>query len=102
MKLKRWNLKEYWKKQAEIPESIKKEEDFIGVIKKKSCGFSIGPRFLVLEFPRGVAQICGISKGESLFSKGKVTNIYIYIYAKAFFRNLYISSTYSFFGIFLE
>ena len=83
MKLKRWNLKEYWKKQAEIPESIKKEDDFIGVIKKKSCRFSIGPRFLVLEFPRGVAQICGISKGESLFSKGKVTNIYI---CQAFFQ----------------
>ena len=30
------------KKQAEIPESIKKEVDFLGVIKKKSCGFSIG------------------------------------------------------------
>ena len=63
------------KKQAEIPESIKKEVDFLGVIKKKSCGFSIGLRFLVLEFPMGVAQICGISRSESLFSKGKVTNI---------------------------
>ena len=44
------------------------------MIKKKSCGFFIGLRFLVLEFPRGVAQSCGISKGKSLFSKGKVTN----------------------------
>ena len=49
--------------------------DFPRVIKKKSCGFSIGFEFLVLEFPRGVAQINGISRDESLFSKGKVTNI---------------------------
>ena len=69
-----WNLKGYRKKQAEIPESIKKEVDFLGVIKKKSCGFFIGLRFLILEFPRSVAQSCGISKGKSLFSKGKVTN----------------------------
>ena len=63
------------KKQAEIPESIKKEVDFLGVIKKKLCRFSIGLRFLVLEFPRSVAKICGISRGEGLFSKGKVINI---------------------------
>ena len=68
-------MKGHWKKQAEIPESIKKEVDFLGEIKKKSCGFSIGLRFSVLEFPRGLAQICGISRGESLFFKGKVTNI---------------------------
>ena len=68
-------MKGYWKNQAEIPESIKKEVDFLGVIKKKSCGFSIGLGFLVLAFPRGVAQICGISMGESLLYKGKVTNI---------------------------
>ena len=49
--------------------------DFLGVIKKKSCGFSIGLGFLALEFPRGVAQICGIFRGESLFHKGKVTYI---------------------------
>ena len=29
-------------KNAEIPESVKKEVDFLGVIKKKSCRFSIG------------------------------------------------------------
>ena len=29
-------------KDAEIPESIMKEVDFLGVSKKKSCGFSIG------------------------------------------------------------
>ena len=56
-----------WKKQVEIPESIKKEVDFLGVIKKKlygfSIGLSIGLRFL------------GISRGESLFSKDNVTNI---------------------------
>ena len=63
------------KKQAEIPESSKKEVNFLGVIKKKSCTFSIVLRLLVLKFPRGVAQICGISRGESLFSKDKVTNI---------------------------
>ena len=34
----------YWKKQAEIPELIEIEVDFLGVIKKKSCGFSIGRR----------------------------------------------------------
>ena len=63
------------KKQAEIPESIKKEVDFLGVVKETLCGFPIGLRFLVLEFPRGVAQICEISRTESLFSKRKVTNI---------------------------
>ena len=54
------------KKQAEIPESIKKEVDFLEVIKKKLCRYFFGLRFLVFEFPRGVAQICGISRGESL------------------------------------
>ena len=58
-----------WKKHAEIPESIKQEVDFLGVIKKKPCGFSIGLGCLVLEFLWGVAKICGIC--ESLFSKGK-------------------------------
>ena len=29
-------------KDAEIPESIMKEVGFLGVSKKKSCGFSIG------------------------------------------------------------
>ena len=67
-------MKGYWKKQAKIPESIKEEVDFLGEIKEKSCEFSIGLRFLVLEFPRGVAQVCGISTGESLVSKGTVTN----------------------------
>ena len=37
--------------QAEIPESIKEEANFLGVINKKSFGFSIGLSFLVLEFP---------------------------------------------------
>ena len=69
------NFKGYWKKPAEIPESVKKEVDFLVVIKKKSCGFFFGLGFLVLEFPRSAAQISGISRGESLFYKGKVTNI---------------------------
>ena len=63
------------KKSSEIPESIKKEMDFLGAIKKKLCRFSIGLRFWGLEFPWGVAQICGIYGAESLFSKVKVTNI---------------------------
>ena len=54
---------------------IKKEVDFLGVIKKKSFVFSIGLGFLVLEFLRSVAKISGISRGKSLFSKGKVANI---------------------------
>ena len=58
------------KKESIINQSINKEVDFIGVIKKKSCGFFIGLGFLALKFPRGVAQICG-----SLFSKSKVTDI---------------------------
>ena len=53
----------------------KKEVNFLEVIKKKSCRFPIGLGCLLLEFIRGVAQICGISKGESLFSKRKVTNL---------------------------
>ena len=31
--------------------------------------------FLVLKFPRGVSKFLGTSKGESLFRKGKVTNL---------------------------
>ena len=61
-----WNFKGYWKKQAEIPEWIKKEVDFLGVIKKNSWIFHWF-EFLVFEIPRGVAQICGISRGERLF-----------------------------------
>ena len=52
-------MKGYWKKQTEIPEPSKKEVDFLGVVKKKSCGFSLGLRFLVFELPRGVAQVSG-------------------------------------------
>ena len=73
--MRTWNFKGYRKKQAEIPESIKKQVGFVGVIKKNSCGFSIGLGVLVLEFPKGVAQICGIFRGESLIYKSKVTNI---------------------------
>ena len=65
------------KSKQKFENQLKKEVDFLGVIKKKSCAFSIGLGFLVLEFPRGVAQICGIFRGESLFSKVKVTNIEI-------------------------
>ena len=32
----------YWKKQVEIPESIKKEIDFLVGDQENSCGFSIG------------------------------------------------------------
>ena len=92
-------MKGYWKKTPEIPKPSKKEVDFLGVIKKKSCGFSIGLRFLVFEFPRGVAQISGIFRCEVLFSKDKVTNILI---PRGFFRNISISSTHPFFAIFLE
>ena len=62
------------KSQQKFQDQLKKV-DFVGVIKKKPSGFLIGLGYLVLEFPRSVAQICGISSGESLFSKGKVTNI---------------------------
>ena len=57
--------------------------------KKKLCGFSIGLRFLVLEFPRGIGQICGISRGESLFSKGEI-QIYKF---KGFFSEMYIHNS---------
>ena len=60
------------KKASRNSRSIKKEVDFLGVIKKMSFVFSIGLGFLVLEFLRGVAQISGISRGKSLFSNGKV------------------------------
>ena len=45
------------------------------MIEKKLCGFFIGLGFLVLESPRGVTQIFGITRAERLFSKSKVTNI---------------------------
>ena len=55
---------------------IKKSEvNFLVVIKKKPCGFSIVLGYLVLEFLRGVVQMSGISRGKSLFSKSKVTNL---------------------------
>ena len=63
--MRTWNLKGYWKKQAEIPESVKKEVGFLGVIKKKTCGFSFGLGFLFLEFPSGIAQICGFYRDDS-------------------------------------
>ena len=50
---------------------LKNKWIFLWVIKKKSCGFSVGLGFLVLEFLRGVAQMCGVSKSESLFFKDK-------------------------------
>ena len=65
------------KKESIINQSIKKEVDFIGVIKEKSCGISIGLGFLAFTLSRGVAQICGIFRGESLFSKSKVTDILV-------------------------
>ena len=63
------------KEHADIPGSSKKGEDFLAVIRKKSCGSSMVLGFLVVKFPRGVTQFSGISKSESLFSKGKVTNL---------------------------
>ena len=56
--------KEKFQNQLKIPESKKNSR-----IKKN------GLRFLVLKFSRDVAQICGIYRGESLFSKGKAANI---------------------------
>ena len=86
------------KKASRNSRSIKKEVDFLGVIKKMSFVFSIGLGFLVLEFLRGVAQISGISRGKSLFSNGKVANIN----SKGFCRCVCTSSTPPFFGFLLE
>ena len=63
----------------EIPGSIKKEVEFLKVFTKNSCGISISRSwFLALEFsPRGFTQFSRIPRGESLFSKVKVTNIKI-------------------------
>ena len=44
----------------------------------------------------GVAQICGISKGENLFSNGKVTNLQI---PRVFFRKFIYKSNWNFSGI---
>ena len=68
--VKTWDLKGYWKKQAEISESIKIEVNFLGEIKKKSCGFSTG---------------VAISRSERLFSQDKVT---IYKF-QGFFSEMY-------------
>ena len=71
-----WNFKGVLKKEhAEIPGPSKKEVHFPGMIKKQLCRFFIDLGFLVLEFLKGVAQFCRISRGESLFSKDKVTNL---------------------------
>ena len=55
--------------------------------------------FLVLGFPRVLAEFFRISRGESLFSKGKVKNLKI---PSGFFRQVSILSTHPVFGIFLE
>ena len=46
----------------------KKEVEFPGVFKKKSCEIFRGSWFLTLKFPRGVIQFCRISSSESFFS----------------------------------
>ena len=55
-------------------------------------------RFLTLEFPpSSVTQFCRISRGDSLFSKDKVTNLKVRV-----FRNVYIiSSNHPLLGFFL-
>ena len=55
--------------------------------------------FLILEFPRILAELFRISRGESLFSKDKVKNLKI---PRGFFRQVFILSTHPVFGIFLE
>ena len=56
------------KNHVEIPGSSKKEMKFPAV-KKDSCEISMCPGFwMVLKFPRGASQFCGISKDEALFS----------------------------------
>ena len=65
--LRTWNFQRYWRKNIwKFQGSIKKEVEFPGVYKKKSCNF-YGSLILTLEFPRGVAQFCKISRSESLF-----------------------------------
>ena len=66
---------------------------------KKIRAFSKHFAFLVLEFPRGLAELSRISRGESLFSQGKVRNLKI---PRGFFRQVFILSTHPVFGIFLE
>ena len=55
--------------------SIKKEVEFPGMFMKNSWNFH-GFRFLTLEIPstRGDTQFSRICRGESLFSKSKMTN----------------------------
>ena len=63
------------KSMQKFQNQLEKKWIFLWVIKKKSCGFSIVLGFFVLEFLRGGARMCGISKSESLFSKGKVKHL---------------------------
>ena len=52
--------------------------EFPRVFTKNSCGISMGLGFWLCNFhQRGVTQFCRIRRGESLFSKGKVTNLKI-------------------------
>ena len=67
--VKPWNLKGYWKKQLESLESIKIEVYFLGVIMKKSCGFSIGLRFWSCNF-QGVRACFLRVKWQYINSKG--------------------------------
>ena len=53
-----------WKFQG----SIKKEVEIPGVLKKNYIMQNFhGSWFVTLEFPRGVTQICRISRGKSVF-----------------------------------
>ena len=76
----------------EFPGVLKKLE-FLGVFKKKSCAISMGSCFLILEFLRGVTQVCWISGRKKLvlsgISKIKVTNLK----TPGFFFQKSISST---------
>ena len=64
------NFPRYWRRLCKNSRGQLKKVEFPGVIKKKFMWNFCGSWFLILEFPRGVAQFCRISRYESFLSLG--------------------------------
>ena len=81
-------LKKAYGKCGNSKDQLKKKWDFQGCSRKNHPWNIHGFYFLTLEFPGGVTQFFRISIGESLFFKGKVTNLKIVrIFSEKFILN---------------
>ena len=81
-------LKKAYGKCGNSRDQLKKKWDFQGCSRKNHPWNIHGFQFLTLGFPGGVTQFFRISIGESLFFKGKVTNLKIpRIFSEKFILN---------------